>query len=91
MIRALTVPFAPGWTVIVSTPMPRASSTDSQVNNAVGRADPIAIARNPCTLDAVPARYLSGWLGLAGLSEYELRRTDEDEFRECAQIVHSLQ
>jgi copper homeostasis protein len=30
-------------------------------------------------------------MGLAGLSEYELRRTDEDEFRECAQIVHSLQ
>ena len=29
-------------------------------------------------------------MGLPSLSEYELWRTDEEEFRACAQIVHSL-
>ena len=29
-------------------------------------------------------------MGLAGLSEYELWRTDEEEFQACARIVHSL-
>ena len=29
-------------------------------------------------------------MGLPSLSEYELWRTDEEEFRRCAQIVHSL-
>ena len=29
-------------------------------------------------------------MGLPSLSEYELWQTDEEEFRACAQIVHSL-
>ena len=29
-------------------------------------------------------------MGLPSLSEYELWRTDEEEFRVCAEIVHAL-
>ena len=29
-------------------------------------------------------------MGLPTLSEYEIWETDEQEFRECAQIVHSF-
>ena len=29
-------------------------------------------------------------MGLPSLSEYELWRTDEEEFRACAEIVHGL-
>ena len=29
-------------------------------------------------------------MGLPSLSEYEIWQTDEDEFRACAEIVHSF-
>ena len=29
-------------------------------------------------------------MGLPSLSEYEIWQTDEQEFRECAQIVHAF-
>ena len=30
------------------------------------------------------------FMGLPSLSEYEIWQTDEEEFRQCAQIVHAL-
>ena len=30
------------------------------------------------------------FMGLPSLSEYEVWQTDEQEFRECAQIVHAF-
>lgn len=52
------------------------------VFHTTGRKDPLD--------SGMVYRKSTVFMGLPSLSEYELWRTDEEEFRACAQIVHSL-
>ena len=57
--------------------------TGVRVFHTTGRSGPVD--------SGMTYRKASVSMGLPSLSEYEIWRTDEEEFRACAEIVHSLQ